>query len=53
MKNLTSAVIIGLCMTAPAFCGASQMPEPGFGLDFAVLAACFAGVVLWFRKRRA
>jgi hypothetical protein len=29
------------------------MPEPGFGLDFAVLAACFAGVVLWFRKRRA
>jgi len=53
MKNLTSAVVIGLCMTAPAFCGVVPTPEPGFGLEFAVLAACFAGVVLWYRKRRA
>ena len=53
MKNLTSAVVIGLCMTAPAFCGVAAVPEPGFGIQFAVLAAAFAGVVLWYRKRRA
>jgi hypothetical protein len=54
MKNSIAALIIGVCLITPAFCGIPiQMPEPGFAAEFLVTAGGFAGLVLWYRRKRS
>jgi hypothetical protein len=52
MKNSIIVLIVGLCTAVPAFCGSVTVPEPAFPLEFGTTAACFAGVLLWYRARR-
>jgi len=52
MKNLSIALLLGLGMAVPAFCGAVAAPEPGMTGELAVAAVGFVGLVFLFRKKK-
>jgi len=52
MKSLSIALVMGLGMAVPAFCGAIPAPEPGMAGELAVAAVGFVGLVFLFRKKK-